>query len=195
MAHINKPIIAVAPGHAFNSGAALLAACGHPLTTLDAKVGFNEVTFGFVPHSGGSFYMSRMKGEFGTFMALTGLPIHGSDAARMDISRGIVHDTKEYSQEVSDHVSSMPMPFIGGQEMFQRDKGEKNIYTEWKRKQYERYTELNMMENKDITRMGREQKMLGMEDELKELKDRIPSSTAEADFRYMQYIREDAKRK
>jgi len=126
VAHMNKPIIAVAPGHAFNSGAALLAACGHPMSTLDAKVGFNEVTFGFVPHSGGAFYMSRMKGEFGTFMALTGLPIHGSDAVRMDISRGIVHDTQEYSQEVSDHVSSMPFPQVGGVSQFILAKKQKN---------------------------------------------------------------------
>lgn len=32
-AHINKPIFTAAPGHAFNSGACLLAACGHPLIT------------------------------------------------------------------------------------------------------------------------------------------------------------------
>ena len=40
---MNKPIIAVAPGHALNSGASLLAACGHPMCTLDSKVAFNEV--------------------------------------------------------------------------------------------------------------------------------------------------------
>jgi enoyl-CoA hydratase/carnithine racemase len=53
---MNKPIIAVAPGHAMNSGAAMLAACGMPLATNTSKVAFNEVTFGFVPHSGASFY-------------------------------------------------------------------------------------------------------------------------------------------
>lgn len=66
------------------------------MTTLDSKVGFNEVTFGFVPHSGASYYQSRMKGEFGTFMALTGLPIHGADAVKVDLARGVVHKPLEY---------------------------------------------------------------------------------------------------
>jgi enoyl-CoA hydratase/carnithine racemase len=76
----NKPMITVAPGHILNSGATLLAASGHPMTTPSSKIGFNETTFGFVPHSGGSFYMSRLKGEMGTFMALTGLTINNIDA-------------------------------------------------------------------------------------------------------------------
>ena len=67
------------------------------MTTPDAKVAFNETSFGFVPHAGGTYYMSRMKGEFGTFMALTSLPILGSEATKVDISRGCVHNTEEYS--------------------------------------------------------------------------------------------------
>jgi enoyl-CoA hydratase/carnithine racemase len=43
-----------------NSGAALLAAASHPLATLDSKIAFNEVTFGFVPHAGATYYMSRL---------------------------------------------------------------------------------------------------------------------------------------
>merc|ERR1712127_188211 len=97
----NKPMITVAPGHILNSGAALLAASGHPMTTPSSKIGFNETTFGFVPHSGGSFYMSRLKGEMGTFMALTGLTITGTDAQRLDMSRGQVHEPKDYAQIVA----------------------------------------------------------------------------------------------
>ena len=101
-----------------NSGAAFLAAVSHPLTTIDSKIAFNEVSFGFVPHAGASFYMSRMPGEFGTFMALTGMSIRGSDAAVIDIARGIVHNTENYSQEVADHVTSLPFPMAGGEELF-----------------------------------------------------------------------------
>ena len=50
------------------------------------------------------------------------------------------------------------------------------------------------MEGMDSTRMGRQQKMLEFEDELRELKERIPQSTAEADYNYMRYIKDDAKR-
>jgi enoyl-CoA hydratase/carnithine racemase len=56
MAKLNKPLVALAPGVAFNSGASLLAATGYPMTTEHASFAFNEVSFGFVPHSGASFY-------------------------------------------------------------------------------------------------------------------------------------------
>jgi enoyl-CoA hydratase len=73
----------LAPGVAFNSGASLLAATAHPMVTKGASLAFNEVTFGFVPHSGATFYLSRMPGEFGTFMALTGSSINGVDATEL----------------------------------------------------------------------------------------------------------------
>jgi enoyl-CoA hydratase len=68
------------------------------MTTLNAKIAFNEVTFGFVPHSGATYYLSHLPGEFGTFMALTGLPINGSDAAQIELTKGVIHDPKYYAE-------------------------------------------------------------------------------------------------
>ena len=93
MAKLNKPLIALAPGVAFNSGASLLAATGYPMTTEHASFAFNEVSFGFVPHSGASFYQSRMPGEFGTFMALTGMSMEGVDCVQLGgLTKGIIRD-------------------------------------------------------------------------------------------------------
>ena len=114
VAKTNKPIIAVAPGHSFNSGASLLAATAHPMVSSDAKIAFNEVTFGFVPHSGATYYLSKMPGEFGTFMALTGLPIHGTEAARLDLVKGVVTNPKDYAHEVADVVLSQDFPVMAG---------------------------------------------------------------------------------
>jgi enoyl-CoA hydratase/carnithine racemase len=114
-----------------NSGAAFLAAIAHPLTTIDSKIAFNEVSFGFVPHAGATFYMSRMPGEFGTFMALTGLSIRGSDAAVIDIARGIVKNTEDYDWEIADHVTSLPYPMAGGEDIFRLKKHEKVFVTPW----------------------------------------------------------------
>jgi enoyl-CoA hydratase/carnithine racemase len=85
----------------------LLAASGYPMVTLDSQVAFNEVKFGFVPHSGATYYLANtMPGDFGTFMALTGLPIHGSDACRMKLTEGVVQDPKYYAEEVADVLHS-----------------------------------------------------------------------------------------
>jgi enoyl-CoA hydratase/carnithine racemase len=81
----------VAPGHSFNSGATLLQSSGFPIATLDSKLCFNEVTFGFVPHGGASYYLSRLPGEVGTFLALTGLPMIGIDAKELKLVDQILH--------------------------------------------------------------------------------------------------------
>jgi enoyl-CoA hydratase/carnithine racemase len=79
-------MMSLAPGHSFNSGATLLQASGYPLVTVDSKVCFNEVSFGFVPHGGATYYLSRMPGEIGTFLALTGLPLRGVDAKELHLA-------------------------------------------------------------------------------------------------------------
>ena len=71
--------------------ATLLTAFGHPLMTADSKMAFNEVTFGFIPHSGATYYLSRLPDDFGTFMALTGMPVHGEDAKRVGLVDNVVH--------------------------------------------------------------------------------------------------------
>jgi enoyl-CoA hydratase/carnithine racemase len=70
--------------------------------TLDSKLSFNEVSFGFVPHSGASFYLSRLPGEIGTFLALTGFPITGIDAREFGIADQLVHYSAAYEEEMAE---------------------------------------------------------------------------------------------
>ena len=107
---INKPIIGVAPGHAYNSGAAFLQATALPTVTLDSKLCFNDVTFGFVPHGGSSYYLSRLPGEIGTFLALTGLPITGIDAKEFGIADELVHYSSAFEEDLTDILFSMEFP-------------------------------------------------------------------------------------
>ena len=103
---MNKPVVAVAPGHVYNSGATLLSAFGHPMMTADSKMAFNECTFGFIPHSGATYYLSRLGDEMGTFLALTGMSIHGEDAKRLGLVNQIVHTTEDLDQRIADIVWS-----------------------------------------------------------------------------------------
>jgi enoyl-CoA hydratase len=81
-----------------------------PTTTLDAKLSFNEVTFGFVPHGGSSYYLSRLPGEIGTFLALTGLPITGIDAKEFGLADELVHFSANYEEELEDIMNAMELP-------------------------------------------------------------------------------------
>lgn len=193
-ASINKPLIAVAPGYSANSGAALLAACSHPMTTPTTKVSFNETQFGFVPHGGGAFHMSRLPGEFGTFMALTGLKINGEDATLLDISRDMVNDPLEYHQYVSDAVYNVPMKYPGGYDIFQ-SKRKLDFHTAWEDHVLTRDSHRQQLATADGNRYHRQRKELGHIDDLVEPDDRVPSSVAEANHRYMHRIRLDAERK
>lgn len=100
----------VAPGHAFNSGASFLASTGLPTVTLDTKVTFNEVSFGFVPHGGSSYYLSRLPGEIGTFLALTGFPMTGIDAKEIGVADSLVHYSQAYEDEIADILFAMEFP-------------------------------------------------------------------------------------
>lgn len=106
-AKANKPIMSVAPGHSFNSGAGLLAASGFPSICHNTQVAFNECTFGFVPHAGTSYYASRLPGDFGTFLVLTGAPLNGKDAIGMGIADALIEIPETYEHEVADIVFAM----------------------------------------------------------------------------------------
>jgi enoyl-CoA hydratase/carnithine racemase len=94
MAKTNKPIVCAGPGHSFNSGASLFCASALPVTTLNSLMSFNDVTFGFVPHGGSSYFLSRLPYELGTFLALTGFPISGVDIKEFELADSLVHETK-----------------------------------------------------------------------------------------------------
>ena len=100
----------MAPGHSYNSGAALFQSTGYPTVTLDSKLSFNEVSFGFVPHGGTSFYLSRLPGELGTFLALTGFPLTGIDARELGIADSLVHYSQAYEEELVDILFAMEFP-------------------------------------------------------------------------------------
>jgi len=97
----------VAPGHIFNSGAGLLAASGVPSICYNSVVAFNECTFGFVPHAGSTFYASRLDGDFGTFLLLTGMPFSGKDAIDLGLAEHLIEEPTTFDHEVRDLMESL----------------------------------------------------------------------------------------
>ncbi len=77
------------------------------MVTLDTLMSFNDVTFGFVPHGGSSFYLSRLPNEIGTFLALTGLPLMGADAMEFKLADSLVHESKECEKDVAEYFHSI----------------------------------------------------------------------------------------
>ena len=110
----NKPIMTVAPGHSFNSAAGPLAASGFPSICHSSELAFNECTFGFVPHAGTTYFTSRLPGDFGTFLALTGVPLSGKDGIRLGLADALVELPGSYDKDIAEIVTAMDPPSLPG---------------------------------------------------------------------------------
>ena len=163
--------------------------------TIDSKMAFNECTFGFVPHSGATYYLSRLPNDFGTFMALTGLPIHGTDAAKLKLVDTVMATTKELDEWLSDVVYSFGYEPREGHEIWA---AHENRYTHENNDDTARVTgiEARHMQNRQLdlheqqkagflSMRDREQRLRGFE----EAHERVPSSVADAEAQYNMLLR------
>jgi len=182
-AKLNKPLIGVAPGHSFNSGAALLQATGLPTVTLDSKLSFNDASFGFVPHGGSSYYLSRLPGEIGAFLAITGFQINGIDAKEIGIAESLVHSSESYEETMSDILLAMDFP-VPNMDLI-ANKGRIDTWREEiiKRMEYE-----GEKQSADLFEMTRAKQDNIIHEEFMEPKDKVPKMTAEADFKYKKML-------
>ena len=119
-AKMNKPIMAIGNGHCYNSGAAWLQSTGCPISTLNSRVAFNDVQFGFVPHGGSTYYLSRLPGELGTFLAVTGLPITGIDAVMNGITDKLIHTAQSHENMLLDTFINLDFPIPNGYHLSDR---------------------------------------------------------------------------
>ena len=70
--------------------------------------------------------MSRLPGEIGTFLALTGFPITGIDAKEFGIADELVHYSEAYEEEVMQILLAMEFPIPNGDLL--ADNGRANLW-------------------------------------------------------------------
>lgn len=81
-----KPVVALMDGICMGGGVGIAAHDSHRIVTERSKIAMPEVGIGFTPDVGGSYLLSRVPGELGTHLALTGVPIGGSDAVYLGLA-------------------------------------------------------------------------------------------------------------
>ena len=74
-----KPVVSVVGGAALGSGAAVALASAYPYVDDGALVSFPEARRGLVPHGGASYFLSRLGGGLGMYLALTGAALRGRE--------------------------------------------------------------------------------------------------------------------
>ena len=75
-----KPIIVWASGIVMGGGVGLLAGARHRVVTETSRLAMPEITIGLFPDVGGSWFLRRMPGRTGLFVALTGASLNAQDA-------------------------------------------------------------------------------------------------------------------
>ena len=60
-----------------------------------------------MPHAGTTYYTSRLPGDFGTFLALTGIPISGKDSIKLGVADALIEIPQTYENEITGIVMAM----------------------------------------------------------------------------------------
>jgi enoyl-CoA hydratase/carnithine racemase len=89
----SKPILVWGSGIVMGGGLGLLAGASHRVVTETSRIAMPEVTIGLYPDVGGSWFLQRMPGRTGLFLALTGAPLNGHDALVVGLGDRFLHST------------------------------------------------------------------------------------------------------
>ena len=90
-----KPVLCWGHGIVMGGGIGLLAGASHRVVTHRSRLAMPEIGIGLYPDVGGSWFLNRMPGKLGEFLALTGAPLNAADARFAGLADFTVqHDDK-----------------------------------------------------------------------------------------------------
>lgn len=78
--HYPKPLLCWGHGVVMGGGMGLMAGASHRVVTQHSRLAMPEVSIGLFPDVGGSWFLNRVPGNAGLFLALTGSPLRAADA-------------------------------------------------------------------------------------------------------------------
>ncbi|AKA80811.1 enoyl-CoA hydratase/isomerase family protein [Pseudomonas synxantha] len=75
-----KPVLALMDGFVLGGGMGLVQGADLRVVTERSRLAMPEVAIGYFPDVGGSYFLSRIPGELGTYLGVTGVQIRAADA-------------------------------------------------------------------------------------------------------------------
>lgn len=102
-----KPYIALIDRVCMGGGVGLSVHGSFRVATERTRVGMPETTIGLFPDVGGAWFLSRLPGESGTYLALTGVPVTVGDCARLGISTHVVASEDLQEIEAKLHATGL----------------------------------------------------------------------------------------
>lgn len=91
-----KPVLCWGHGIVMGGGIGLMAGASHRVATEKTRMAMPEAGIGLFPDVGGSWFLNRMPGQAGRFLALTGATIEAADARYAGLADHVLpHAAKE----------------------------------------------------------------------------------------------------
>ncbi len=78
--HYRKPVLALMDGFVLGGGMGLVQGADLRVVTERSRLAMPEVAIGYFPDVGGSYFLSRIPGELGIYLGVSGVQIRAADA-------------------------------------------------------------------------------------------------------------------
>ncbi|KQN27760.1 enoyl-CoA hydratase/isomerase family protein [Sphingomonas sp. Leaf38] len=101
-----KPIVAFMDGITMGGGVGLALPCTYRVATENTKFAMPETGIGLFPDVGGGWYLSRLPGRIGQYLALTGHRINGADCLALGLATHYLTSAK--LESVKDWIVERP---------------------------------------------------------------------------------------
>ena len=85
-----KPVVVWGHGIVMGGGLGIFAAGSYRVVTEKSRLAMPEITIGLYPDVGGSYFLNRMPGSNGRFLALTGASFNATDALYLGLAEGFI---------------------------------------------------------------------------------------------------------
>ncbi len=120
----DKPLVVVMDGITMGGGAGIALPCTYRIATENTRFAMPETGIGLFPDVGAGWYLPRLPGRVGTFLALTGARLDGAECtalglathyiASADVSGAIaaLHDGPDISDALGRQATTPPPPRI-----------------------------------------------------------------------------------
>ena len=89
----SKPTVAVMDGITMGGGVGISLPCTYRIATENTRLAMPETSIGLFPDVGGGWYLSRLPGRVGQFMALTGARLDGADCRYLNLATHYVEQS------------------------------------------------------------------------------------------------------
>jgi enoyl-CoA hydratase len=106
-----KPTVAIMDGITMGGGVGISLPCEHRVATENTRVAMPETGIGLFPDVGGGWYLSRLPGRVGQFMALTGARLDASESLYLGVATNYVEQAS--LEELHERIVKAPSRLKG----------------------------------------------------------------------------------